>query len=309
MGDVVRTTPILHRIREIHPRGRIFWLSHFTDILPAVVDWPLPFTEASIIWLKSLEFEIGINLDKDPEACALMEQLTVNHKFGFGLNRGMPAPLNQLAEHKFLTGISDALSQANRKHYLEEIFDICGWKYRDEEYVLPEARSNDQIEDYQPTAKVIGLNTGCGGRWTTRLWPEEYWVSLAEELQRLGYAVLLLGGPEEHEKNLRIAHKSGSEYLGVFPILEFLGLMKKCDLIVTAVTMAMHFAVGLKIPLVLFNNIFNPHEFHFFTPSVILSPDRPCECYYRAECTYERSCMYDLSVTTVLEAVRKLVPA
>jgi hypothetical protein len=45
-----------------------------------------------------------------------------------------------------------------------------------------------------PIVKEIGLNTGCGGRWTSRLWPESYWISLAKRLKKAGYQPLLLGG-------------------------------------------------------------------------------------------------------------------
>ena len=40
--------------------------------------------------------------------------------------------------------------------------------------------------------------------------------------------------------------------------------VKAGDLVVTAVTMAMHIALGLGKKLVLFNNIFNPHEFELY---------------------------------------------
>ena len=52
--------------------------------------------------------------------------------------------------------------------------------------------------------KLLDLNTGCGGRWTSRLWPEEYWIELAQKLLDNNYEVILLGGPEEDEKNKRI---------------------------------------------------------------------------------------------------------
>jgi len=306
-GDVIRTTPILTRLRKDYPRGRIFWLTHYPEVLPEIVDHKLPFNIASVLWLKALHFEVGINLDKDPEACALMEDLSIKQRYGFGLQEGMPAPLNSLAEHKFLTGISDRLSQDNRQHYLEEMFQICGWEYDGEEYILPSTKQNDVIDQFQPEGIVVGLNTGCGGRWTSRLWPELYWEKLVGQLKELGYYVLLLGGPEEDEKNRRLSQKTEAHYVGVYPIREFMGLVKKCDVIVTAVTMALHFAIGMKIPVVLLNNIFNPHEFHFFTSAEILAPDKPCECYYRPTCRYERSCMWELSPERVCDAIVKLL--
>ena len=306
-GDVIRTTPILTRLRRDYPQGRIFWLTQYPKVLPEIVDHKLSFNLASLLWLRALDFEVGINLDKDPEACALIEDLSVKQRYGFGLQDGMPAPLNSLSEYKFLTGISDRISQENRRHYLDEIFQICGWEYNGEEYLLPSPKPNPVIDRFKPGGTVVGLNTGCGGRWTSRLWPEVYWEKLVGQLKGRGYQVLLLGGPEEDDKNRRLSQKTGAHYLGVFSIREFMGLVKQCTVMVTTVTMALHFAIGLKIPVVLLNNIFNPSEFHFFTAAEILAPDKPCECYYHPTCRYERSCMWDLPPERVRDAVVTLL--
>ncbi|MFQ6612203.1 MAG: glycosyltransferase family 9 protein [Fidelibacterota bacterium] len=307
MGDVIRTTPLLDRICQRDPEVRIFWLTRFPEILPKSVDWPIPFTLESITWLRSIPFKLSINLDKDPEACAILDQCQSFEKAGFGLTNGMPGPINKSAEQKFLTGISDEYSRKNKKHYLEEIFEICGWNFDGEHYQLPEPCTNRRIEDYHPQEKVIGLNTGCGSRWKTRLWPEKYWIELSRLLLSKGFRPILLGGPDEDEKNARIASTTGADYLGVFPILEFIGLMEKCELVVSAVTMAMHIAIGLNKPLVLFNNIFNPCEFYFYQDSIILSPSKHCDCFYLPECLHGESCMKDLSVKSVFEAVEKLM--
>ncbi len=307
MGDVIRTTPLLHRIKKEHPAARIFWLSQYPDVLPEVVDWPLKFNLENLTWLQSLEFKLGINLDKDPEACALMEQLEINERFGFGLNQGMPAPVNDLAIDKFLTGISDLKSRDNTVHYLEEIFSIAGWSYQEEEYILSESVANSSFETLKTDKKLIGLNTGCGERWTSRLWPEAHWVKLIKLCQMDGYQVLLLGGPQEDEKNQRLALETGASYPGFFPIREFFNLVDRCDLVVSAVTMAMHVAIGLKKPLILFNNIFNPHEFHFFVKSKILSPEKPCECYYRPTCIHGEGCLKDIPAELVLETIQLLL--
>lgn len=306
MGDVIRSTPLLTRLRETFPTAKIFWLTRHTDILPTEVDWPLDYSFDNMVWLESLRFALIVNLDKEPDACSVIDKLVSENKVGFGLRNGMPAPLNDFAVHKFVTGISDHVSKENSKHYLEEIFEIMGWEYEGEEYLLPEARSNTVIESLHLGEKVIGLNTGCGGRWKTRLWPESYWEELARLLGEANCHVIFLGGPREHDKNLRLSTSAGGTYPGYFPILEYLDLLKKCHLVVSSVTMAMHFAIGLKIPLILFNNIFNPHEFHFFAPSKILSPDRPCDCYYLSNCIHGESCMKDLSVDTVFKAILSL---
>ncbi len=308
MGDVIRTTPLLHRIKREFPKAKIFWFTDFPEVVPEDVDVILPYILRSIEWVKSTPFRWGVNLDKDPDACAIFSQCIVDERFGYVINNGVPKAVNSFAEHKFLTGISDSISKNNSKHYLQEIFEICGWEFEGEGYILPEKSENADVKHFSFSQKVIGLNTGCGGRWKTRLWPESRWKNLIENLQSIGSQVILLGGPEENEKNLRISQSSGAKYFGVLPITEFLYLMSKCNVVVTAVTMAMHFAIGLKIPLVLLNNIFNPNEFYFYTKSEIVSPKTGCDCYYLPQCRRENPCINDISVEQVTKAIINIIP-
>ncbi|NQV38592.1 MAG: glycosyltransferase family 9 protein [Candidatus Marinimicrobia bacterium] len=307
MGDVVRTTPLLHRIKKEFPTAKIFWFTEYPSVVPVDVDVILPYNAKSLEWIKATHFEWGVNLDKDPDACSIFKNCDVKERYGFILENGVPTPVNELSHHKFLTGISDTISQKNTKHYMQEIFEICGWDFDREEYILPKMVVNQSVSNSHFSGKVIGLNTGCGGRWKTRLWPEENWTKLIISLQQKGYDVVVLGGPEEDEKNIQLAAKTHAKYFGVIPILEFLYLMSKCNAIITAVTMAMHFAIGLKIPLVLFNNIFNPNEFYFYTKSEIVSPDTGCECYYTPECKRENPCMNDITADQTLAVIEKLL--
>jgi len=309
MGDIIRTTPIITRLKNEYPNGKIFWLTYFPEVLPESVDQPMGFRNEDLVWLRSLDFIMAINLDKEPEACALMNQLNIQNKYGFGLTKGMPAPLNENANHKFLTGISDSYSKSNTKHYLEEIFELCCWEYKDEEYLLPKYEPNEfNIDLKNVDGKVIGLNTGCGGRWTSRKWPNNSWLTLINLLQKEGYTVLLLGGENEDEQNKKLSGESGAEYMGFFSFKQFISLVAKCNAVVSTVTMAMHVAIGLRKPIVLLNNIFNPNEFHFFSPFKIVEPDKNCDCYYLPECINGRSCIEEISAEKVLAEIKMILP-
>ena len=313
IGDVIRTTPLLERLRAEHPRARIWWLTLTPDVLPAGVDRKLRFDAASVLTLQAIRFDLAINLDKDLEACALLTRLQAERKKGFTLIDGVCAPVDDDARHKFLTGIFDDRNQANTRHYVREIFGICGYDWRGEEYVLDVDRRFD-LEGaaaaldagIEPGVPVIGLNTGCGGRWTSRLWPDHCWVELAARLRAAGCQPLFLGGEQEHEKNSAFAAASGGWYFGHFSLKDFIALMDRCDVIVSAVTMAMHLAIGLHKPLILFNNIFNRHEFELYGRGEILEPSKPCQCFFQATCRNEEyRCMEHLEVDRVFDAVMR----
>ena len=120
-----------------------------------------------------------------------------------------------------------------------------------------------------------------------------------------GYFVLLLGGSQEHEKNVTISERSGATYLGHFPLNKFINLINQCDLVVTQVTMSMHLTIGLGKKIVLMNNIFNPNEFNLFDLGEIIEPPKPCECYYKGNCINGTSCMETISTDTILDAVER----
>ena len=171
-GDVIRTTPLLHPLRRDYPRHVLTWATCWPELLPTLVDDPLRLEAASVLWLRRTPFDLVINLDKDREACALASEVTAQRKQGFVLGPdGLCRPVDEGPSHdKYLTGLFDDLNQACRLSYLQEIFSICGYEFAGEEYLLdcPAPRPAFEL----PAGKaVVGLNTGCGGRWTSRLWP------------------------------------------------------------------------------------------------------------------------------------------
>ncbi len=310
IGDVIRTTPLVVRFRNLYPHCKITWLTWTPEILPQEhIDEVLKWDYNAILYTQSAFWDIAVNLDKEKEAGALLASISANEKYGFILSQNEIQPCNPLALHKYLTGLFDDVSLANTKSYLQEIFEICGYEYQGEPYLMDNHAEKGYIWDLPKDKVIIGLNTGCGGRWTTRLWSVEKWIELVNLLnQKYEKAfVLLLGGEAEHERNLFIQKQSKAHYLGYFSLQQFINLVYQCDIVVTQVTMAMHIAIALGKKIVLMNNIFNPHEFELFGKGEILAPDKPCKCFYRGSCVDGVSCMEQLPPQKVEQAIQRLV--
>ena len=306
IGDVIRTTPLLHKIKQEYPNHIITWLTYSPDIVPSsFVDNVFPFNLESIIVLQNSKFSLLINLDKDLQACSLASSISAEKKAGFIIENNKPVPANSLAKDKYLTGLFDDVNKANKKNYLEEIFEICGWNFKGEEYILD--FNDEYVWDIQSEGKsIVGLNTGCGDRWRSRLWKDEYWLDLISRLQAGGYFPLLLGGAQEHEKNKSLSEKSGAYYPGNFSLKQFISLMNRCDSVVTAVTMGLHIAIGLKKNVVLMNNIFNPNEFELYNRGEIISPDKECKCFFSPNCKNDDYfCLEYLKPDKIFEAVKR----
>ena len=308
VGDVIRTTPLLKAIKSSYPRAKIFWLTHTPEVVPDSVDEVLKFNQEGISYLESVNFNIIYNLDKDKEACALTNKLNSKSKKGFILKEGVPFPADKFAEQKYFTGLFDDVNKANKKNYLEEIFEICGYKFAGQKYILSSFEEFSDSWNLKKSKKIIGLNTGCGGRWTSRLWADENWIDLATSLIEKNYEVIFLGGFQEHERNKMFSEKTGGKYLGHFQLEKFINLVNQCDLVVTGVTMAMHITIGLNKRIVLFNNIFNPNEFELFGLGEIVQPEKECKCFFRGTCINpDYKCMDYLKTETVLKTIDRLL--
>jgi heptosyltransferase-2 len=306
-GDVLRTTPLLRALRPFENGCRILWVTHSPELLPADACEAVRPTAATLSRLQSGRWDFCWNLDKDVEACAVAAAVQADEIKGFALKNGVPVPVNEAAWHKFATGVDDGYSKSNRLSYVEEIFQIVELPFERQEYWLkaPGAGARKKAAELLPGPGWVGLNTGAGFRWPTRLWPEESWVEAASSLRSLGLKPVLLGGPEEVELNGRLAEKTGCPWLGVQSLDVFYGLIERCDCVVTSVTQAMHLAIGARVPLVLMNNIFNPHEFELYGRGEVIGPPTACDCFYLPACKTGRNCMGEILSGTVVDAVKR----
>ena len=312
IGDVIRTTPLLEKYKEKYGDCHFTWITHSPQVVPKnEVDEILKWEESSVSYLSNQEFDIAINLDKDKEACMLLSLVNSKDKFGFIWKDGHLNTATNNAEHKLITGLFDHISKRNTKNYLQEIFEICHFDFNGEDYKINLNQKGSDIwkKKLRKLANgktIIGLNTGCGLRWKTRLWPKEHWVELINDLERQGYFCLLMGGPDEDEMNHYYAKQTNATYLGTFSLEEFISITNNTDIIVTPVSMMMHIAIALKKQLMLFHNIFNIHEFELYGRGIIIEPTSGCDCYFGNSCSREKSCMKDISVQDVLTNIAEL---
>ncbi len=313
LGDVIRTTPLVVYYRKKYPNCHITWLTLSPDVLPQKeIDEILKPDAFSIFKISLRSFDIAINLDKEEEACRLLTQVQAVEKFGYSWDGDQLTPATPAAEHKIMTGFFDELSKMNTKSYLTEIFEICHTNFEYEPYLINKNQEMTdlwkvKLDKLSAGKKIIGLNTGCGPRWNTRLWAVENWISLSKLLVANGYFPVFLGGSLEDEKNKAMSAQTGAYYPGHFSLEEFIALTDGCDVVVTQVSMMMHIATALQKKMVLMNNIFNKHEFELYGRGEIVEPSTGCVCYYGNSCLKGESCMKDILPENVFESIDRLV--
>ncbi len=325
LGDVIRTTPLLRGLRAKEPGYHITWLteSNAIPILQGVreIDRLLPYGPDVVLQLESETFDEVYCFDKEPKATALTMKIRSERKVGFGMSQfGTPIPLNKESEYTYRLGIDDSLKfRCNYKTYPELIFECAALPYPSpQEYLLPDlsaeledARAELLSKGVRPGDLKIGLNTGAGDSFATKKWTEQGFVHLANRLvAELGAKVLLLGGPKELERNQRIAAAARYHLINTGnnnPIRKFAGIVGNCDLVVTGDTLALHIAIGLKVPVVVLLGPTCHQEIELYGRGSKIISDFECSPCYLSVCPKQVSCMDALSAAAVFDSVAQML--
>ncbi|MBI5049221.1 MAG: glycosyltransferase family 9 protein [Deltaproteobacteria bacterium] len=321
-GDVLRTTPILKPLKVKHNPSHITWLidKNSAAVLNGnpFIDKLLIFDAESLAGLMVEQFDVVINFDKAYKATAIAEMVKGKKKYGFGLNRyGTIYPLNDGSNYALSLGLSDELKfRKNKKTYQELLFESVCMDYHKEEYVFNIAK-DDVLwsENYlksQGGAEgnlLIGLNTGGGDIFANKGWHENGFLELAELCAKnLNAKVILLGGPQEVEKNERLCRlskipliNSGNNTLG-----RFAGIVKHCDIVISGDTLAMHIAIAVKTPVVALFFSTCPQEIEFYGRGMVVSTNTDCAPCYKRSCAKD-DCLRDVSVEKVYQGITSLL--
>ncbi len=286
LGDVLRTTSILPGLRERFPSMEVTWVTApaartLVERHPEVgrVLEVAPDDEAAVARLSEQlaqeRFEWVLSLDDEWPLCRMAAAQDTVRLSGATIVDGERSYTDDVREW-FDMGLlsrlgkveADALKVQNHRSHPQIYADMFG--IAPGQPALPlQAREVEGAQDFFRLSKlgtrgpVIGLNTGAGGRWSSKTMPLAEVVRLIESLHRsmAGQVhFLLLGGPSEADRNQTIAlHASnladpphvvdgGSENsLG-----EFAALIDRLDLLITSDSLALHLAVARHRPIVSF---------------------------------------------------------
>ena len=325
MGDVLRTTPLLRGLREAYPISHVTWLTEANTIpmlrgIPEI-DRLLAYTFESALQLQSEAFDRLYCFDKEPKATSLAMKIRAEKKSGFGLSEfGSVMPLNRESAYAFELGINDELKfRLNKKTYPEIVYECAGLPYhRPQEYLVADlSAETSEARDRLASLGVsdhdlkIGLNTGAGDVFATKKWTVAGYAGLADRLvKELGARVLLLGGPSEKERNAEIAASARHPLVDTGtdnPIRRFSGIVGNCDLVVTGDTLAMHIAIGLKIPVLVILGSTCPQEIELYGRGAKVVSDFDCSPCYLSACQRDVTCMDAIQVDTVFAEASRLV--
>jgi len=325
MGDVLRTTSILPSLE------RSLSKQHECRYVTWVVDPPSkpllennPFVhriwtidDETMIRLGVEKFDLALCFDKEPRAIGLMALCQATTKRGFVMGaEGNLHVTGPAGEDALLLGISDFYKfQRNQKSYQQTIHELVEIEDAGELYVLAftpdeKERARARLAELGATRRpLIGLNTGAGSVFPGKRWPADRFAELGARLAKsTGGTIVLLGGPEEIERNKMIAARVGAGCVDLGtdnPLRHFAVMLSELDLVVAGDTMALHVALASSTKVVA---LFGP------TPHHEVDLGGRGEKIFREQigplmgaATEETSALQDISVDEVEAACRRVL--
>ena len=324
IGDVLRTTSILKPLKNKCSPCSITWVTkkESFDLLEnnSFIDKLVEINDKSLLKKK---YYLVISLDDDYEACELASKLKKDVLVGSFLDDNNNKTYTKLSALWFDMGLlggpdRDDLKKANKRTHQGILFQILGLKYNDEGPILNLTKKD--IEFKRRFAKkhgikkgdlVIGINTGAGERWELKRLSEEKTIDLINRLNKETKAkLILLGGPEETERNKRILNKIKNKIIDGGcnnSLMEFAAIINLCDLIITSDSLALHIALALRKKVVVFFGPTSANEIELYGLGRKVLPRGEFLCFYRKKCVHERNCGDLIRVEDITKTVKNLL--
>ncbi|HVN67854.1 MAG TPA: glycosyltransferase family 9 protein [Candidatus Sulfotelmatobacter sp.] len=316
IGDVLRTTALLPGLTKLHE--------------PAVIDWLTaagarelldnnPYLRQVFTWGETEitdAYDLVIGLEDDREVCRFVSRVETSERRGAYLAAGKvvytpSAWFDMSIISKYGLDKANQLKAANRKTYQQHMADLLGIAVSPYVFKLtPDEIAYGQkiVRDlgFAKNDRVIGINTGAGKRWPLKSWGVEQTIELVKKLKDdLGLPSIILGGGDERERNKLIARETGMPDGGVHTLRGFAGIVNRCAALLASDSLALHFGIALKKPLVVFFGPTSAAEIELYGLGEKLTAPLPCVTCYKKQCETEPSCMDSLRVETVFDAIKR----
>jgi ADP-heptose:LPS heptosyltransferase len=329
VGDVLRTTAILHGLREKNANSEITWITR-QAALPLfennrLVDRVLSYesTEA-ILYATVEEYDVVINLDSAGESAVLASRVKGKEKFGYGLDvRGHVVPFNDEAIPWLEMGAFDQRKKQNSRSYQDLMLEICRIKTSKKNIVLSLSEQErgfaaefSRRVSLNRNKTVIGINTGASPRWQYKEWTLEGFNALINTvLQKTDWTVLLYGGPHETDRNKELSSINVKRVINTGSnnsLRQFFALVTLSDVFLTGDTLALHVATALGKKVVAYFGPTSAAEIDSYEGQIIkVQSDLDCLVCYKPRCDFNPNCMNSLTpdhMFSVLQSAVKGLP-
>lgn len=316
LGDVLRSTSILPGLAKANPGLEVTWVT--APAAEALVsNHPLvrrvlcvaPDNSKAVAELsESLSGESWdwvLSFDDEEPLCRLASNLTTNKLSGAYLTKAGDRAYTDDVSEWFGMGLlsrdgkqaADLLKVQNQRSHPQIFASMLGIemgapKFPLSDKALTAAASFAADSSLRRRGRVIGLNTGAGGRWRTKAMAEDQAQGLAARLHTAldgQVTFLMLGGPDERERNERLGSSMAAAGQAVVhagtsnTLMDFAAKLSLCDLLVVSDSLALHIALARKVPLVSFFAPTSAAEIELYGLGEKVISTAPDYCSYRPD--------------------------
>lgn len=319
LGAVLRSTSLLLAIKKKYPQSKITWV---TDA-PAEqllrghpwIDQILTSRSEDLLVLRALEFDIGFVIDKSLKAGGVLRSTTVDQVFGFVTDprAGVVVPATEEAEELWHIGLSDEFKFfKNKKPETQLMAEALVLPYARDEYYLPLTAAEKELRDSRASywsngRPILGVNTGCSEILPNKKWTVEYHRELIQAIQKEFFlSIVLLGGPEDEQRNQRIAFG-----LDVIQSSTAQGLrdglvsVAACDVILTGDSLGLHMGISQKCWVIGWFGPSCAHEIDFFGRGEAIVSKVSCSPCWKKQCSEKIKCYDQVPISDVLAALAR----
>lgn len=322
LGAVLSTTAQLPALKRKYPESTIYWLTlkNAATLLANnhYIDKVFTYDFQTLSVLSQMEFDVVLNADKSQHTGALAMSLNAKEKFGFGINNhGQIIPLNEGAVYNYMLGLDDRLKFRENQKTIQEFFaETFGLEYKRDEYQFFFTEEEKQfICDYKKSIGlsdndyVVGFNTGCSLLFPNKKMTVEQHIYIIEKLlEKGGCKILLLGGPEDKERNDEIFSHFNDPRLINTPtnmgIRRGACFIDMADVIVTGDSFGMHMSIALKKRIIAWFGLSCWTEIDLYDRGVKLIPEGlECAPCWKRQCPYNLECRQMIDMDKIVESL------
>ncbi|MFQ5353113.1 MAG: glycosyltransferase family 9 protein [Candidatus Binatia bacterium] len=284
LGDVLRTTVILHHFQDCH----VTWLvdEKARPLLEGNphIDRILAYDLTSVLQLQAERFDTVINFEKVPGVCALADSIRAWRRFGFRFDAQTGEARAYDRCEQVFTLCRDP--EAKRRHdepWQKILLEAIGAEWTGQPYVLGVEPRSEVVHD-------VGLNHAVGAKWPTKAWPRESWQQLSQLLEGSGY---------------RVSWQRGFDDLH-----EYIDWIHSCRVIITCDSLGLHLALALARRVVVLYGPTNSNETYLYGLGRGLYPTGyECMPCFSADCHATRHCLTSIAPSEVLTAFESVAEA
>ena len=262
--------------------------------------------------LQAEQFSIALSLHKSIRTALLLRAAGIPERYGF-----REASMSWLYTKTI-----------KRSHLAHEalrnlvILEAVGGKLRNMESRLSMGLPQDAVESAERLVgsllpQLIGMSPGSV--WATKRWTPSGFAAVGDELEEMGYRIVLLGGPKDKEAGAAVEALLATpplNLIGKTDLITSAAIIARLRLLITNDSSPLHMASALGTPVVapfcatIPEFGFGPWKVVGETVGVMGLSCRPCGRHGGNECpTGTHACQLKLRPDTVMDAVQRVLAA